>query len=299
MTSEQLQIFLAVWRCQSFTSASAELDLAPSSVSRAVAALEAELGARLFHRTTRAMHPTEAGQRLFEKANALIENWEALQASIGGEDREPRGRLRVTASIAFAQTIIAPMLERFQAHCPDIQVEMILSDERIDLIKNQIDVAIRHGEMDDSSLLARRLLSAQYKLVASPKLIARQPPLINPADLSGRPLVSFSFAGFRREWIFSRKGQDTPLSIDPAVSASNALVVREAILSGAGYGLLANWMISDELAAGRLVEVLPDWQARGEAQASEVWLIHPTSRLIMPKARAFADFLVSEVTPFR
>jgi DNA-binding transcriptional LysR family regulator len=296
MDSHQLQTFLAVWRLESFSAAAEEMDTAPSSVSRTIAGLEAELGARLFQRTTRAMQPTDAGARLYEKASALIEDWEDLRAAIRGEDREPRGRLRVTASIAFARMVIAPMLPHFAKAYPEVQVELALSDQRVNLIENQIDVAIRHGAMEDSSLIARRLLSASYRLVASPALLESQPHLENPAEFSERPLVSFSFGEFRSNWTFSRGEETLHVPIDPAITASNALVVREAAIAGAGYSLLADWMIADDLTSGRLVEVLPQWRVAGALEASDLWLVYPSSRLIPRKTRVFADFLTEALS---
>ncbi|WP_298307948.1 LysR family transcriptional regulator [uncultured Erythrobacter sp.] len=296
MDSHQLQAFLTVWRLKSFSAAAEELGTAPSSISRTIAGLEAELGARLFQRTTRAMQPTDAGLRLYEKAAPLIEDWEDLRASISGEDREPRGLLRVTASIAFARIIIAPMLARFTEAYPEVRVELALSDQRVNLIENQIDVAIRHGAMEDSSLIARRLLSASYRLVASPSLLENQPRLENPAQLSQRPLVSFSFGEFRSNWTFARGDETVHVPVEPAITASNALVVREAAIAGAGYSLLADWMIAEDLAAGRLVEVLPEWRVTGTLETSDLWLVYPSSRLVPRKTRAFADFLTEAVS---
>lgn len=295
MNSDQLHTFLAVWRHQSFTLAANELGLAPSSVSRAVSALEEEIGARLFQRTTRAMTPTDAGQHLFEKADTLIDGWEDVRASIRGEDREPRGRLRVTASIAFAQMRIAPMLARFADTYPEIQIELSLSDQRVNLIENQIDVAIRHGELEDSALVARRLLRTKYRLVASPNLVARDNAIGTPSDLTSRPLVSFSFGDMRSAWTFSRGDESALVRVDPAITASNAMVVREAALAGAGYSLLADWMVADDLAKGRLVEALPDWQVSGPREASDVWIVYPSRRLIPQRTRAFADYLADEI----
>jgi len=296
MDSQQLQTFIAVWRLKSFSAAADEMGSAPSSVSRTIAALETELDTRLFQRTTRAMQPTEAGVRLYEKATPLIEDWEDLRASIRGEDRKPRGLLRVTASIAFARMAIAPNLARFASTYPEVRVELALSDQRVNLIENQIDVAIRHGAMEDSSLIARRLLRASYRLVASPELAERHPMPKNPAELSERQLVSFSFGEFRSNWTFMRESKTVHVPVDPAITASNALVVREAAIAGAGYSLLADWMIADDLATGRLVEVLPDWRVAGSLETSDLWLVYPSRRLIPRKTRVFADFLAETVS---
>lgn len=296
MNSQQLQTFLAVWRLKSFSAAAVEIGSAPSSVSRTIAALEAELGTRLFQRTTRAMQPTDAGMRLYEKAAPLIEDWEDLRASIRGEDREPRGLLRVTASIAFARMAIAPILARFASTYPEVRVELALSDQRVSLIENQIDVAIRHGAMEDSSLIARRLLRASYRLVASPELVEQHPTPKSPTELSERQLVSFSFGEFRSNWTFVRGSETVHVPVDPTITASNALVVREAAIAGAGYSLLADWMIADDLATGRLVEILPDWRVAGTLEASDLWLVYPSNRLIPRKTRVFADFLIEAVS---
>lgn len=294
MDFENLRTFLAVWHSGSFTAAAAEMDVAPSSVSRAIATLEEELGTRLFQRTTRAMRPTEAGEDLFPRAVALVEDWDAARQALGGERGALRGRLRITSSIAFAQIVLSPLLPRFVAEHPELKIDLHLSDQRVNLIEDQVDIAIRHGRMEDSTLVARRLGSVRYHLVASPALANRVGKLTEPLALASVPLVAFSFGEFRREWVFRRGDTDQSVPVAPAISASNALVVRETVLRGVGAALLADWMIGEQLARGELVELLPQWEVAGTLERSDLWLVYPSRRLIPPKTRAFADFLERE-----
>ncbi|EAQ28976.1 transcriptional regulator (LysR family protein) [Erythrobacter sp. NAP1] len=294
MSIENLRTFLAVWYSGSFTAAAEELAVAPSSVSRAIAALEGELGARLFQRTTRAMRPTEAGERLFPRASGLVEEWDAARQALAGEQAQLAGRLRISSSIAFSQIVIAPMLKRFKADHPDLTIDLHLSDDRVNLVEEQIDIAIRHGRMEDSSLIARKLGAVRYHLVASPRLSEQIGKIEDPEELRQVSLVTFSFGEFRRQWEF-RRGQDTRrVQISPTITATNALVIREAVLNDCGAALLADWMIEDELERGELVPILPDWNVSGALAQSDLWLVYPSRSFIPAKTRIFAEFLEAE-----
>lgn len=296
MDTDHLRTFLAVWHSGSFTNASEELGVAPSSVSRAIATLEDELGTRLFQRTTRAMKPTEAGQMLFERANRLIEDWEQTRELLTGDDSTLRGRLRVTCSVAFGEVVIAPMLARFMAAHGELKVDLLVSDQRVNLVQEQIDIGIRHGELDDSSMIARKLATARYKAVASPDFVAQHGMPGRPGDLEEYALLSFSFGEFQKQWVMKSKRSTQTVSVDPALVSGNALMLRTAARSGAGIALLADWMIAEDLEAGTLVEILPEWQVAGSLGESDIWLVYPSRSFIPRKTRAFAEFLETSLS---
>lgn len=295
MNLEQLAAFVDVYRAGGFAPVAKERAVAPSSVSRAIAALEGQLEVRLFQRTTRRLQPTEAGEAFFRRIAPLIEEIDAARAELADRAGRPTGRLRVTASVSFGQICIVPLLAAFRERYPQVELELILSDAALDLVGERIDVAVRHGALADSSMIARRLAAVRYRVVASPKYLKHASTIGRPADLQSHPCIAFSYEGFRSQWRFRRNGAVETVEIAPAITVSNAAAIRDCALSGLGPALLADWTVAADLAAGRLVDVFPGYRAAGATFESAVWLVFPSRTYIPAKARAFADFLVDSM----
>lgn len=298
MELEQLETFAAVYRAAvergaGFAAVARERNLAPSSVSRAVAGLEEALEVRLFQRTTRRLEPTAAGEAFYRRILPLLEELAAAQAEARDQARGPAGRLRVTASVSFAQICIAPRLAAFRARYPDIALELLLSDAALDLVAERIDLAVRHGPLADSSLIARRLAAVRYRVVASPEYLATAPPIRQPSDIADHPAIAFPLAGFRSAWRFRRdETADTEeVAVTPALTLSNAAAIALCARQGLGLALLADWTVREDLENGALVDVLPGYQAAGASFDSAIWLLYPSRRFLPAKVRAFADFL--------
>ena len=291
MEINHLKAFVTVWHAGSFAAAAETLNVAPSSISRSISALEESLGTRLFQRTTRAMQPTEASLSFLPRAEGLIEDWESARQSVQEENAAPRGLLRVACSTAFAEIVIAPVLAQFSRDFPDLQIELVISDDRANLVEERIDLAVRHGAMQDSALVARKLSSTQYRLVANPDLLDRIGPLDQPEDLPGHPIVTFSFGEFRESWAFEKADKTARIAITPTVTANNALAVRSAAIGGSGIAMLADWTIRDQLRSGELVQVLPRWSVVVGSGIGDLWLVYPSRRFVPQKTRVFADFL--------
>lgn len=293
MEIEQLETFAAVYRAGGFAPVARERNLAPSSISRAIAGLEEALEVRLFQRSTRRLEPTNAGEAFYRRILPLIEELAAAQAEARDRAKGPAGRLRVTASVSYGQLCIVPRLAAFRARYPDVQLDLLLSDATLDILAERIDLAVRHGPLADSSLVASRLMSVRYRVVASPDYLTQAPPIRRPADIAAHPCIAFSFEGYRSLWRFRRPSDTEPeeVAVTPALTLSNAAAIRLCARQGLGLALMADWTLRDDLASGALVEVLPDYEAAGPSFDSAVWLVFPSRRFLPAKTRAFADFL--------
>lgn len=291
MDLEQLRIFAEVYRARGFAAVAKARGVAPSSISRQVAGLEAALQVRLFQRSTRSLAPTEAGAAFHARIEPLIEELDAARAELADRTRGPVGRLRVTASVAYGQICIVPRLAAFRAAHPRITLDLFLTDSVVDLVAERIDVAIRHGVLADSALVARKLAAVRYLVVASPGYLAAHPPIRAPGDLAAHDCVTFPYDGFRDHWRFRQGGIETDVAIRTVVSTGNAAAIRDCARAGLGLALLADWTLGDDLAMGRLVEVLPDWQAAGASFDVALWAIFPSRAFVPAKVRAFVALL--------
>ena len=189
MDLTQLKAFLAVTEAGGFAAAADTLDVAPSTITRAVANLEASLGVRLFQRTTRSVVLTEAGQHFLNRVSPALDELDAAADLARQRNMELSGTLRVSASVSFGQYVIAPNLHRFAAQHPNLNVDLALSDEVTDLIADRIDIAVRHGDLADSSLIARRLARVSYRCVASPCYLEKSEPITHPKDVARHALA--------------------------------------------------------------------------------------------------------------
>ena len=293
MELSQLDVLAAVARHGGFAPAARERGVATSSVTRAVAALEASLGVRLLHRTTRRVALTETGERFLARVAPALEELAAARLAASEAGGAPTGTLRLAASVSYGQLVIAPRLAAFKAIAPGVTVDLILSDERVDLVAERIDLAVRHGRLADSGLVARRLRGVTYRLVASPAYLAEAGTLEAPDDLANHRAVSFDFAPFRDGWRLTRGDAEAVVLPPPAVLSSNALALRTCALDGMGVALLADWLVGDDLSAGRLALVLPGWTAVavGADPDPALWLVMPSRAFVPGKVRAMEGFL--------
>ncbi len=293
MELTQIEALAAVVRTGGFAAAARERGSAPSSITRAVAALEETLGVRLLERTTRQVSLTEAGAAFLARAGPALDELAAAREAAAAGRRSPAGLLRVSASTTFGQTVIAPRLGDFAARYPDVVVELSLSDAVVDLIADGIDLAVRHGALKDSALVAARLCGVRYLLAASPDYLAGAPALERPEDIPNHRSLAFVFPAFGRAWTFERGEARIDIEIAPTFRANNAGAIAAAARAGAGLALLADWTIADDFAAGRLVRALPKWSVRGAGAPEDaaISLVTPSRAFTPAKTEAFARFL--------
>lgn len=291
MELSTLQLFVEVVRQGSFAAVARDHNLDPSSVSRAIAGLEAELGIRLFQRTTRKLSPTEAGTDYFERIESLIEDLQQAGTIAADIATQPQGQLRVTASVSFGLRCIVPLLPAFQARYPKLTVDLLLTDTVLDLLAERVDVAIRLGLMADSSLIAQRLIPTHYAICASSAYLKQTQPIQQPTDLAHHNCLLFPLAVFRSRWIFrDSQKQITEVTVKGQTVVSNAIALRDCAVSGIGLAILPNWLIQDDLKTGRLVNVLPNYDVTATDFDTAAWLVYPSRRYIPAKVKVFVDF---------
>ena len=295
MNLDHIQLFILVYKAKSFASVAKKLNVAPSSVSRAIAGLEEQLQARLFQRTTRTLTPTQLGEDYFHRVEALIDELELARDEVFNQNSEPFGSIKVTASTSFGQKVLSPLLNGFLERYPKIRLDLVLSDAQVNVIDDRFDLAIRHGALRDSSLVARKLMDVRYTLVASPNYLARSAKIVKPRDILAHRLISFAYSSFNTEWRFKKDELIESIPIEPVLTMTTASAIQTATENDAGIALLPNWAIKDQLKAKKLIDIFPDWQVAGEDFYASIWLIYASKRFLPVKTRAFIDYLLANV----
>jgi DNA-binding transcriptional LysR family regulator len=288
-------IFAKVVEHGSFVSAARALRLPKTTVSRKIQDLETRLGAQLLHRTTRKLGLTEAGNVYFEHTQRIARELDEAESAVGQLQGGPRGWLRVTAPYSFAISRITPLFGDFQARYPEVRVEMVLTNDTVDLIDKEIDVALRFGTLRDSNLIARRLAVFRSQVYASPKYIERRGEPVHPADLQHHRTLGLSKSGLAGNggyfWPLSDGTTVTDFRINPVLVANDPAALHPALLMGEGLMLTADVMVKAYAEHGYIQRVLPGWTGRpGEMNA-----VFPRGQGKSPKVRAFVDFLIERV----
>lgn len=270
--------------------AARELGLGQPAASRLLDALEARLGARLFTRTTRKLVLTEAGRLALERARAVLAEAEVLEDAVRGLDRAPAGLLRVAASVAFGRAELIPHAAAFLEAHPQMRLDFVLKDERVDPLADAVDLTFRLGPLEDSRLTARRLCAYERWLVAGSGF---EPPHA-PDDLQRGLTIDFAGVGYGRRWPLSDGRRTVEVEVRGETRASSGEVVADLAAQGLGVALLPSFAVGAPLASGRLARVMPTW--RGPPLDLHVlWAAKELPR----KARAFIDFIAPRLTGYR
>lgn len=287
-----LYFFAQVVQRGSFTKAARAIGVPKSRLSRRVAGLETRLGVRLLQRTTRRLSLTDVGRNYYTQCQAMLAAATAAEQTVESLSAEPRGHLRVSAALSLAQDDIGVHLGKFLRQHPHIRMELIVTNRRVDLIEEGVDVALRvrrQGD-EDPHLVTRRLRVARGFLVASPAFVAEHPELQSPEDLPRVPTLGFGPRVASVHWTLTGPGGKTvPCEVTPHFFSDDFVVLKHVAMDGLGATLLAESCCQRELRQRRLVRVLPSWgQSNGILHA-----VYPTSRGLSPAVRAFIDFLVA------
>jgi len=289
-----IEAFVRVAELGSFSKAAERLHSSKSAVSRQVGALEAELGARLLHRTTRALTLTEAGRSYFTQAARILADLAEANASVGQLQAAPRGRLRVSAPVSFGFLHLAPALPDFLERYPDVEIELAANDRYVDLVDEGFDMAVRIGTLADSSLVARRIAPARRTVCAAPAYLQRRGTPASPDDLKAHECLCYSNVGAAQEWRFVRPdGRPWPVEVRGRLHANNGDALRAAALRGFGLAVLPSFLVGRDFQSGALVSLLEPFMP----QDSAVHAVYPHARHLSPKVRAFVDFLAERFGP--
>ena len=288
---DDLEVFAQVVSAGSLSAAGRELGLSPAVVSKRLRRLEERIGTRLIQRTTRQISLTEAGQGYYERIVAVLAGIEEAEAFVTRRSQQARGLLKVSAPSTFGRLHIAPHLKAFMGANPDLSVSLSLTDRYVDIVAEGFDIAIRIGELSDSSLVARQLAPVRRILCAAPSYIAENgmPESIDELD-SHVCLPPHNNEPWKLE------GPDGPLFYRPTgpLMTDSSEVIRESLISGLGVALRSTWDVSQELKDGKLVQVLPDY--RGSRNVA-VYAIYASRRFLPTKVRVFVDYLAELYGP--
>ena len=281
-----LDVFARVVATGSMSAAGRELGLSPAVVSKRLRRLEDRLGCRLLQRTTRQISLTDAGQGFYERAVAILASIEEAEAFVTGRSSAPQGTLKVTAPTMFGRMHIARHLGRFMATHGELSVNIVLDDAQLDIVGEGFDLAIRIGELPDSSLVARKLSDIREVLVAAPAYVERKGAPQSPADLCEHSCVP---SDVRDPWkLVGPNGQRAQHRPEGPLHTNSTEVVRECVMAGTGIGLRPLWEIGEALSDGALVRILPEWE--GETDIA-IHAVYPSRRFLPTKVRLFIDFL--------
>ena len=286
-----LQVFAAVVDLGSFSAAGRALDLSPSAVSRIVDRIEARLGARLLLRSTRALTLTNEGRVYLQAARRILTDLDDVEQQIADQG-VPRGRLRVSAALSHGRLCIVPLLGEFARLYPHILVDIALTDALVDVAGGQADIAIRFGPLADSALTARKLGETHRVIVASPDYLARAGTPRAPEDLHNHNCLNFNFRRAEPVWPFRRDGHDFTLSVKGTIEANNGETLGQLAAQGVGVTRVGAFSVAPELADGRLVALLEDYNPGDVEQIHAVFV---GGGNVPARVRVFVDFLVDRL----
>lgn len=282
----EMEVFEAVNDTGSFARAAERLRMSPPAVTRAITSLEQRLGVVLLTRTTRRLSLTDAGSRFLESTRRLLSEIEFAEREAIGETGVPQGHLSITSSEMFGRLVLTPLVRAFQNAHPRITASVISLDRVVNLVDEAVDVAIRIGELPDSSLVARRVGEVRRVFFASPGYLAWRGHPSQPVDLKSHAMIGFTGVMPNREWHYKTKDAKGHVAINPRLEVNDAVSAIDAALAGDGITMALSYMVADHVRQKKLVTVLEDFLP----DPVPVHLVYPRNRLIAPKLRAFLDF---------
>jgi len=293
-----LRLFVEVVEQNGFAAAARKLGMPRSRLSRRMGLLEQRLGVRLLQRSSRSFAVTEIGREYYRHCLAMLVEAEAAQDVIDRVRSEPQGTVKVTCPSSVIYFQVGEMIARFMVECPKVEVLLESTNRRVDVIHEGFDIAIRvrFPPLDDSDLVIRKLAESPQRLVASPAVLKGLPRTPVPADLAALPSLGWEPAKQVHEWCLDGPGDATAtVRHKPRLVTEDMVALRLAALRGVGVCQFPTFIVQDDLKAGRLVEVLPDWAPR----AGVVYAAFPTRRGLLPSVRALLDFLAESYAPKR
>ena len=287
---KEMQTFTAVVDAGSFVKAAEELGMSKAAVSRYVADLETRLGVRLLHRTTRKLSLTEEGSVFNIRCRELLSGVEEAEAEVTSRAGAAQGLLRVNVPVTFGIQHLASLWGKFHTQHPQVRLDVTLSDRIVDVVEEGYDLAIRIAELPSSSLISKRLAKTRIVLCASPEYLASHGTPSHPAELNDHATIAYSYWSTKDAWLFEGPEGPVNITIKPWVQTNNGDTCRAIALANQGIILHPTFLIGDDLDAGRLVEILPEYRSIELG----IYAIYPTRKHIAPKVRALVNFLADQ-----
>ncbi|MCM2681257.1 LysR family transcriptional regulator [Echinimonas agarilytica] len=280
---EGVNEFVSVAQTNSFTGAAKKLSTSVAQVSRRVSALEQHLGVVLLYRTTRRVSLTEAGQVYYQQCKHVVEGLDLAELAVSEMQSSPKGLLKITAPVTYGEQHIAPLLHQFLGQYPAVNLELVLTNQKLDLIESGIDIAVRLGRLDDSRFVAKKLSTRQLHVCASPAYIKRHGEPYTLSELSHHQCLMGSID----YWRFTEDETERSIRVNGRVKSNSGLALRDAAKRGLGLVQLPDYYVHEDLAAGHLIEVLTHYRCEREG----VWALYLQNRHLSPKVRLLIDFL--------
>lgn len=290
----EMAVFVRVVEHESFSSAARALKLTPSAVSKLIGRLEDRLGARLLNRTTRRLSMTEEGHAFYQRSIPILAAIDEAEMAVTELHAQPRGLLKVNATTSFAQLHIQPLIPDFLARYPDLRVQLTLSDSLVNLVEEEVDVAIRIADLPDSTLIARKLGPVHRTVAAAPSYIEKYGAPQTPEDLKNHNCLTLSFETSLNQWEFMGKDGPQRIRVSGNFETNIASAIYDAGLAGLGLIRAADFVVGPDMKSGRLVPVLQDYEMVNDVN---IYAVYPHSKHLSPKVRAFVDLLTERFTP--
>lgn len=294
-TIDGMRAFARVVETGSFTEAARRLGISTALASKYVRQLESRLGAQLLNRTTRSVSPTEVGRAYWDRCSRILNDFEELEDSVADQHGQPRGQLRIAGSRAFGEDMLVPAIGSFLKEYPEISVDLQLDERMVDIVAEGFDMAIRVGDLQDSSLIARRIAAYPYYVCVAPDYIAAHGEPKTPQDLLGHRCIINTGVNPTNQWQFQINGQTSQVTVPATVRVNTARATATLVKAGRGIGLCLYSTVKDDLESGRLVRVLRNF----EAYDRSVYAVYPHSQHLSGKVRAFVDHLLTTFAEYR
>lgn len=291
-----ISVFVSVVETGSFTAAAGKLGQSKSAISKQVTKLEQRLGAQLLARTTRRLSLTEVGQAFYERCRRIIDEAEEAELAVSNLQQVPRGQLRLSAPFSFGVAYLTCALPDFMAQVPDLKVDIDFNDRRVDIVDEGFDMAIRIGQLPDSSLIARKISSSRILTVAAPAYWKANGVPQHPEDIASHNCLTYAYMATPNSWHFhdpDQPGQEMSVRVRGTLSSNNGNALTEAAAAGLGVVHTPGFICGQHLRSGALVEVLQDY----EPEPVGIYAIYPPNRHLSAKVRSFIDFLSARFGP--
>ena len=287
-----MAVFRRVVEAESFSAVARETNMSQSTVSKHIASLEERLDTKLLNRSTRSLKLTEAGKEYYHHCIRILNDFQEAEASVGKGKIDPTGTLRISTSAAFGRTCILPYLSEFLSAYPDINIDLIFNDDYIDLVKEGIDLAIRIGPLEDSSLIARKIGSSPRLVVASPEYLVNHGRPKKPVDLIKHDCLFYTLQKSPDLWYFnSTQEGDESIRVNSRLKASSPDAICDATLEGLGISILGEWYVRKHIREGKLKVILPDYKPT----TYDIHAVYPERRFVPQKVKRMIEFLTEKI----
>lgn len=290
---QEMRTFTAVVDAGSFVRAAEDVGLSKAAVSRIVSELEARLGVRLLHRTTRRLSLTPEGEVFVERCRELLAGVEEAEAEISERSGAAVGLLKLSVPVTYGNLVLAPLWPGFMAAHPQIELDITLSDRVVDLVEEGFDMAVRIARLESSTLVSRRLSTTRLSVCASPKYLRTHGRPRHPADLAQHTVLAYSLLAVGNTWEFEGPEGQVTVTVRPRMHTNSGDTCRAAALQHQGIILQPDFLVGDDLEAGRLVEVLPGYRLPDLG----VYAVYPSRKHVLPKVRLLIDHLGQALAP--